>query len=150
MKRHTSIRSLFEGYPGKDTNPDLRDLVPEEDSDAPFLNRTEGEDRCFSILPGDPLGNHIHVNDLDIPYLYTPPSQLRALHDDPDTPASERRKIVRVMKLIRMIPEGPQTEPDDLTGWEPNCTVSIKSPGGKTIRNVTLGNNISEADPFGR
>lgn len=56
MSGSVSIRSLFEGYPGKDTNPSLRGLVS---SNPPLeASRTHEEDIVHAMLPGDDPENH--------------------------------------------------------------------------------------------
>ena len=50
------MRKGFEGWPGKDPNPTLRDLV----ANNPPVEavRTDAEDKVFAAMPGDDISEH--------------------------------------------------------------------------------------------
>ncbi len=56
MIKAVSIRSLFEGYPGKDANPSVREAAlatPQIESP-----RTPQEDVVHAMMPGDDINKH--------------------------------------------------------------------------------------------
>ena len=129
MAKFSSLQELV-GFEGRDPTPTLQDLL--HDEEAPFIPRDQIEDQCWVALPGDSLEHHLFPDAADpIPYLYVPPSKLRAMHDDPDTPDTERRKMERAMGMIGMRLSAPQTEPNDYSEHE-----------------APPGNGVTRADPW--
>lgn len=151
--RHTSIRSMLEGYEG-DTNPTLQDLL--QDDGGPFKTRTAAEDQVWSSTPGneDRQGHVFPPSKDGIPYIHTDYAELRRLFNDPDTPAKERMLVEDAMRLLgvprRDAPTEVRDEDFNSPDLEPHCKVLLKTSGGKVYGHTTSGYGVTRADPSSR
>ena len=73
------MRKEFEGWPGHDPNPTLRDLVASNPPVEPV--RTEAEDKVFAAMPGDDISEH--PLGATNPFLGNDYSELKEMVRDP-------------------------------------------------------------------
>lgn len=93
MSRGDALVKTFEGYR---PNPSLRDLVGQE-SEIPSP-RTEAEDQCTALMPGDVEENH-PLHTPPNPYLGAPYSELRGLLRRGVSSRAEERLIRQALDM---------------------------------------------------
>lgn len=91
----TVVRQLLKGFPEKDPNPSLQDLL--HDDEPPFIARTEIEERIGAMIPGDDVESHPLYMPPN-PYTYMPYSELLVLARSGKLKGNERKLVMQAME----------------------------------------------------
>jgi len=97
MNTRNQVQKLLEGCPDF---PTLQDVAAETEPEV-FLPRTDAEDACRAVLPGDSLEGHVFEDTLEPnPYLGIPASDLREMLEWME--GDERRDVERALVLKQL------------------------------------------------
>lgn len=97
----TGIRKLFEGWPGSDPNPTLRQLA----SSSPEVLEPEPDSSALVLLPGDDVKGHPLYAEPN-PYMRMGFFELKALVESRTLDAAEQRQAAAALSLKRLAHTG--------------------------------------------
>jgi hypothetical protein len=106
-------RKFFSDYPGHDINPDIQDML--HDEEPPFLARTEAEDALFSGLPGDDLSGHLLGPHTNNPYLKNSYSELKEMLEEGGLDREQEVQVQSALDQHRRHHAHPYDPPVDAT-----------------------------------